>query len=79
MPRNVRLLNSLVNMNERAHKKNLKYAIEQSKGEIIITTDTNCKHNNKWLDKMVSYFDESIAFLSGPVQFESNRNLFEEI
>lgn len=79
-PDNIKLLKSPVELNARAHKKKaLKHAIENSRGEIIITTDADCIHNNIWLQKMIEYFDDNTAFVSGPVEFISNGKLFEEL
>jgi cellulose synthase/poly-beta-1,6-N-acetylglucosamine synthase-like glycosyltransferase len=74
------LLKSPVKISERAHKKKaLQYAIDNAKGEIIITTDADCTHKNTWLETMLSYFDKNTAFVSGPVEFVSNGSLFYEI
>jgi len=79
-PSNVRILNSPVDLTERGHKKKaLKYAIENSLGEIIITTDADCTYESVWLKKMSAFFDDHTAFVSGPVEFISNGNLFEEL
>lgn len=79
-PENVVLLKSPVKIDERAHKKKaLQYAIDNAKGEIIITTDADCTHSQKWLETMLSYFKENTAFVSGPVEFKSNGSLFDEI
>ena len=67
-------------MDERAHKKKaLQLAVENAKGEIIITTDADCVHKSTWLETMLSYFERNTAFVSGPVEFVSNGSLFHEI
>lgn len=79
-PENVVLLKSPIKIDARAHKKKaLQYAIEKANGDIIITTDADCTHSTKWLETMLTYFDENTAFVSGPVKFSSNGSLFEEI
>jgi len=77
---NVRIMKSPVPLEERGHKKQaLKYAIENCKGEIIITTDADCVHNKNWISTMVSMFDKETGFVSGPVEFISNKTLFSEL
>ena len=67
-PKNVKILKSPYGLEERAHKKKaLKYAIENAKGEIIITTDADCIHSPNWLESLLAYFDDQTAFVSGPV------------
>ncbi len=79
-PNNIKILKSPFNLDERAHKKKaLKFAIDECKGDIIITTDADCYHNSTWLETMVNYFDSKTAFVSGPVQFESNGKMFYEL
>jgi cellulose synthase/poly-beta-1,6-N-acetylglucosamine synthase-like glycosyltransferase len=79
-PNNVRILKSPVDLDERAHKKKaLKFAIENCNGDIIITTDADCYHNSTWLETIINYFDSTTAFVSGPVQFESNGKIFQEL
>ena len=63
-----------------AHKKRaIRFGIEQSKGEIIITTDADCIHKENWLENLLKYFDEGTAFVSGPVEFLSNGTLFSNM
>lgn len=77
---NIKVLHSPFKDSERAHKKKaLQYAIEQAKGEIIITTDADCRHGIHWLSVMISCFDKTTGFVSGPVEFENSSNLFEKI
>lgn len=79
-PSNMRILNSPFQMDNKAHKKKaLKYAIKKSKGEIIITTDADCIHKKTWLETMVNCFDDNTAFVSGPVQFESDGTIYQEL
>lgn len=56
-------------------KRAVQFGIDQAKGEIIVTTDADCRHQQTWLSAMISAFDETIGFISGPVKF-SNSNSF---
>lgn len=79
-PQIIKLLKTEFDQDDKAHKKKvLKYAIEQAKGEIIITTDADCVHGPNWLTNMVNQFDKNTAFVSGPVQFISDGSFFQEL
>jgi len=77
-PENIRVL-SLKNHTAGSSNKNqaVQYAIEQSKGKIIITTDCDCYHGNQWLRSLLSYFDGNTAFVSGPVIFTNDGSTFQ--
>jgi len=80
LPENIKILKSPYSDKTRGHKKiALEYAIEKSKGEIIVTTDADCIHSKKWLSTLISCFDSQTAFVSGPVQFISNGRLFDQL
>jgi len=60
-----------------AHKKKaIRFGIEKSKGEIIVTTDADCFHPKDWLKNLLKFMDDKTGFISGPVEFKSDRNLF---
>ncbi|MGE5681313.1 MAG: glycosyltransferase [Bacillota bacterium] len=62
-----------------AHKKRaIKYALERSRGEIILTTDCDCVHDRDWLRSMVSMYDKHTGFISGPVRFEDDKRFFSK-
>ncbi len=63
-----------------AHKKRaIRFGIEKSRGEIIVTTDADCVHNKDWLKNLLKFMDKGTGFVSGPVKFKSNSNLFSEM
>jgi len=63
-----------------AHKKRaIRFGIERSKGEIIVTTDSDCIHKKDWLKSLLKFFDEATGFVSGPVEFNSTSNLFSKM
>lgn len=63
-----------------AHKKRaIRFGISNSTGNIIITTDSDCVHNKKWIQQMVSCFDKETGFVSGPVEFIEEKTLFEKL
>ncbi|MBK8945704.1 MAG: glycosyltransferase [Ignavibacteriae bacterium] len=77
---NVKIIKSNSSLTNRAHKKlALNQAIEIAKGEIIITTDADCIHGKNWLEIMKNKFDSETGFVSGPVEFIEDENLFSKL
>lgn len=65
---------------KKAHKKRaIRYGIENAKGEIIVTTDADCVHPNKWLKTLLSFMKNDVGFISGPVEFITANNLFDKL
>ena len=76
---NVKVISVPEEYSVNAHKKRaIRYGIEKSNGEIIVTTDADCTHPNKWLSTFISFFDDKTGFVSGPVEFENGPTLFEK-
>lgn len=64
----------------RAYKKQaVSFGIENAKGEIIVTTDADCQHDKSWLSSLLSQFDNKTGFVSGPVRFVPENNLFSKV
>ncbi|HEX7357750.1 MAG TPA: glycosyltransferase [Ignavibacteriaceae bacterium] len=60
-----------------AHKKRaIRFGIEKSNGEIIVTTDADCIHSRNWLKNLLKFMDEKTGFISGPVEFKQEANYF---
>jgi cellulose synthase/poly-beta-1,6-N-acetylglucosamine synthase-like glycosyltransferase len=58
-------------------KRALTKGVENSKGEIIVTTDGDCRVSPDWLDIIDQEFkDEQIEFIAGPVAFTGVSGLF---
>lgn len=48
-------------------KKNaLRWGIQASQGNIIVTTDADCTPPVSWLSTLMSYFDDSVGVVAGP-------------
>lgn len=63
-----------------AHKKRaIRFGIEKSKGEIIVTTDADCMHKKDWLINLLKFMDNKTGFISGPVEFSFDENLFNKM
>ena len=63
-----------------AHKKSaIKLGIEKAKGEIIVTTDGDCRVRKNWLRNIHSYMESTQANLvSSVVMFDKQQNFFEK-
>lgn len=60
-----------------AHKKRaIRFGIEKSKGEIIVTTDADCIHSKDWLKNLLKFMDMETGFISGPVEFNETSSFF---
>jgi len=76
---NIRVLSVPNDFSTNAHKKRaVRYGIENAKGNIIVTTDADCVHDDEWLKSLLQYFDSVTGFVSGPVEFETDNGLFSE-
>ncbi|MBP8067038.1 MAG: glycosyltransferase [Pedobacter sp.] len=74
----------LINLNEDKilnsyKKKAIQTAIAQSNGDLIITTDADCRMGENWLKTIVSYYEENdYKMISSPVAYFDEQNLFEK-
>jgi cellulose synthase/poly-beta-1,6-N-acetylglucosamine synthase-like glycosyltransferase len=77
---NIKVLSVAKDFSISAHKKRaVRYGIENSSGQIIVTTDADCVHETNWLSSLVSNFDEETGFVSAPVEFVDEKTLFSKI
>jgi cellulose synthase/poly-beta-1,6-N-acetylglucosamine synthase-like glycosyltransferase len=59
-------------------KQAIATAIEQSQGELIVTTDADCTMNPTWLKYIVSYYEHhQPKFIAAPVSFYQEKTIFE--
>lgn len=64
---------------ETGKKAALDFGISQAKGEIILTTDADCKFPDHWVEKMTDSFRQSeVMLVSGPVVSEDRGTGFFE-
>lgn len=55
-------------------------AIEMSKGEIIVTTDADCRMGKDWLQTVVRYFEDHDCYMvSSPVVYSEEKTRFEKL
>lgn len=77
---NFRILSVPDEYSAKAHKKRaIRYGIENSFGNIIVTTDADCRYSTKWLSALLKNMDNETGFISGPVEFIEERKIFSRI
>ncbi|NGM72741.1 glycosyltransferase [Sphingobacterium sp. SGL-16] len=55
-------------------------AIEMASGEIIVTTDADCRMGPDWIRTIMAYFDKHDSYLvSSPVAYSEEKSRFEEL
>lgn len=61
-------------------KRALEKGISIAKGELIITTDADCRVTENWISSFIpAYKTKETAMIIGPVTFHNNKNLFGKI
>lgn len=61
-------------------KKAITEAINTSQGELIITTDADCRMSASWLKTIAAYYESGdYNMISSPVTYFEEKNWFEEI
>ncbi len=77
---NVRILSLPDSLRKISSKKTaVRYGIENSNGNIIVTTDADCVHSSNWLQSLVNSFDYNTGVVAGPVQFEEETTIFQKM
>jgi len=75
----------LIQLNEKEplnsyKKKAISEAINYASGELIVATDADCRMQPMWLNALVSMYEaEDLLFISGPVMYHNEKNLFERL
>lgn len=61
-------------------KKAITEAIKLSQGDLIVTTDADCRMTTKWLSTIVDFYESGdYKLISSPVSYFQERNTFEKI
>src|SRR4030095_3541910 len=59
-------------------KKAIQRGIEAASGKLIITTDADCLPPPKWLETIVTFYEEKKGlFIAAPVMFETDSSIIE--
>lgn len=81
--RNLQLLHldEYVRKNEIAFKKRaVEFAIQNSTGKLIVTTDADCSMGTKWLSTIAEFYEETNSkFIVAPVDYLSPNSLLEKL
>ena len=77
----VHLLSLPYDDNRETDRKSLALAsgIAQANGEIILTTDADCIVPPRWIEIMVSHFQENVVFVAGPVAEQASTSFFSRL
>lgn len=77
---NVKVISVPEDYSKHAHKKRaIRFGIQNSTGDIIVTTDADCFHTTEWLKTLLSTFKDNTGFVSGPVQFNDEEKYFSKL
>ncbi|UKT64023.1 glycosyltransferase family 2 protein [Pedobacter mucosus] len=61
-------------------KKAIQTAISTCNGDLIITTDADCRMGNNWLSTVVGFYEENgYKMISSPVAYFQEKSLFERL
>lgn len=61
-------------------KKAITEAIKLSRGELIITTDADCRMKEEWLGTIVSFYEKNDSkLISSPVIYHQEKSFFERL
>lgn len=77
--KNLFLINSYTDKILSRKKIAIEKGILNSSGEIILTTDADCRHERSWISNMIKQFDDKTGFVTGTVVYDNCNTLFEKI
>lgn len=61
-------------------KKAITEAIEIANGDIIVTTDADCRMHTQWLSTIINYYEQNnFKLISSPVVYFEEKSRFEEL
>lgn len=60
-------------------KAAMNLGIENANGEIILTTDADCKLQSGWISSMAGCFDVEVGMVAGYGRFQYNRRIFHRL
>lgn len=80
-PRGIQLIQLREGQTMNSYKKYaISRAIAQASGDIIVTTDADCRMGKQWLSTVIQKFEESNChMLSSPVSYSEEESLFERL
>jgi poly-beta-1,6-N-acetyl-D-glucosamine synthase len=69
----------IVEASQEGKKRALTQAISLAKGEIIVTTDADCRVDRSWLSSINKILQDNSAMLVGGVSIEANHTFFSQM
>ncbi len=77
----IKLLSIAEDHTTRSYKKKaINLAIETATGDLIITTDADCRMGDQWLISLIDFYEtEKPKMIVGPVGFHNEKTWFEKI
>lgn len=60
-------------------KQGLRWGMSKARGELVVVTDGDCRLGPDWLETYARQFGAGSVFISGPVTFTAEKNLFEKM
>lgn len=60
-------------------KQGLRWGMSKVRGELVVVTDGDCRLGPDWLGTYARQFSAGSVFISGPVTFTAEKNLFEKM
>jgi len=61
-------------------KKAIQEAISKSNGDLIITTDADCRIGKRWVETILTFYEkEKPKMIVGPVSFHNEESIFEKM
>lgn len=69
----------LVRASDPGKKAAISMGVTQARGEIIVTTDADCLHEEDWLRAMVAPFAQGADLVAGPVIYADRRGFFRRL
>lgn len=79
-PYPLRLITLATSQTASPKKRAITQSIALAQGELIVTTDGDCRVGPNWLAAIASYYEQTGAYLlSGPVTFTTETSLFDSL
>ncbi len=79
-PYALKLLHRSVRQHPSPKKDAITLGVKQARGELIVTTDGDCRVGSEWLAVLWQFYEKNQAYLiSAGVTFDQERNLFQKM
>ena len=76
---NLRLVQPNIKEEQSSKKKAIQTGVDCAKGELIVTTDADCKVGKNWLQTINDfYLQKGASFIAAPVKFSYNHSILQK-